>query len=111
MRMLCEYCARYYNTPTVMSKLAENDKVTEMAPKPSETIVSNIIGPRLNKYSNDHKCSSKAAAERLAQHLGVHLINVTRWQRNNTQPSLAQAIEIAKFFGLPVEQVFTTHKL
>lgn len=76
----------------------------------TEVILSNILSPRLNKYSVEHKMSTKMVKEKLAAHLGVDLRNITRWMNNNTQPSLTEAIQISKFLGLPVESIFTIHE-
>lgn len=85
-------------------------QVTEKT-QTQELVVSSILSNRLLKYSEDRKISIQAAKQSLAEHLDVKQINITRWCRNNAQPTLAQAIEIAKFLELPVEAVFTTHKI
>lgn len=75
----------------------------------NEVIVTNILRPRLLKYSELNKLSIKAARERLAIALQCDERLVTRWMNNNSQPTLTQAISIAKFLSLPVESVFTIH--
>lgn len=83
--------------------------MTETKTEQSAHILSNIVRNRLLKYSEDKKISIMEAKEVLAKHMDCEVKLVTRWMNNSAQPTLLQAILIAKFLSLPVESVFTIH--
>lgn len=102
MRKVCEFWHNNQDNTISMSEVKEQTG--------SQVVVSNILQNRILKFSEDKRMSQIAAKQALADYLGVKVINVTRWVRNNAQPTLPQAIEIAKFLSLKVEDVFITHK-
>lgn len=83
--------------------------MTDIKTEPKPHILNNILSNRLLKYSEQRKISKLAAKEMLAAYMDCEVKLVTRWMNNNAQPTLLQALLIAKFLSLPVEQVFTIH--
>jgi DNA-binding XRE family transcriptional regulator len=91
-----------------MKTLKTND---EKSMNTGEVIIKNILRNKLIEYSYDKALSIDAAREQLSEALGVTKNKITYWERNTSQPELADALRIAEFFGLEVSILFITHKI
>ena len=65
--------------------------------------INTIIYNRLHLFRAAHKLSR----EKLAQDLGVNFQTIGYLERGEYNPSLELALKIAKYFQIPIEQIFS----
>jgi transcriptional regulator with XRE-family HTH domain len=75
--------------------------------KKSKNIFMNTIGERIIKARKDKNWSQTQLAERM----GVNLKNITRWELNQSTPSITAAIEMAKALDVSLDFIGGLQKI
>ena len=53
------------------------------------------------------RTSAGWSQEFVARQMGVSRATIVNWERGNTEPSISEAVELAKLFGITVEELLS----